>query len=266
MRKVTYSALTSLAATAAFAGQSIIGYSIQSNGNDHLYEINFSTGIATDLGLVNFGDGEGMAMGGDGTIYAVGGTTPELWDVTTPPGSLIGPTTQFAGIDSGMDMHQNGTLYVVSGLGQGAAELYTVDAGSGSTTSVGRDEYFADNIAISDAGIAYATDWIFENASYTVDLNTGAATLLGSLGFALGQQAGSDFAVDGQLYILLGSGEWYNLDLNTGAAVFGGQIVDAAGGPLNSFEGLAMNPVPEPATYAGIGIGIVLLALARRRK
>jgi len=67
-----------LATSSAFAGVSVIGYSVMSNGDDHLYQINFSTGLATDLGLVNFGDAEAMTMGPGGTIYAAGGTVHEL--------------------------------------------------------------------------------------------------------------------------------------------------------------------------------------------
>jgi hypothetical protein len=266
MKKILIGASALACASASMAGQSIIGYSISSNGDDHLYEINFSSGIATDLGLVGLDDGEGMAMGANGTIYAVGGTVPELWDVTTPPGSLIGATSQFAGIDSGMDMNNSdGMLYVVSGNFDDTS-LYTVDPTNGTTNLVGAGVYFGDNLAISDSGVAYATDWIFNNATYTVDLATGSATLVGALGFQLSQQAGSDFATDGNLYVLLGSGEWYTIDTGTGAATLGGTIRDAAGAPLTGFEGLAMNPVPEPATYAGMGIGIVILALARRRR
>ena len=266
MKKTLIGAGTLLSASAAMAGQSIIGYSIASNGDDHLYEINFSTGIATDLGLVGLDDGEGMAMGANGTIYAVGGTVFELWDVTTPAGSLIGPTSEFAGIDSGMDMHNsNGMLYVVSG-NLDDTSLYTVDPTNGSTTLMGAGVYFADNLAISDTGVAYATDWIFNQSTYTVNLATGEATLVGALGFQGSQQAGSDFATDGNLYVLHGSGEWYTVDTGTGAATLGGVIRDAAGAPLTGFEGLAMNPVPEPASYAGMAIGIVLLALARRRR
>ena len=88
--KLIIAALAIVAAGNAFAGASVIGYSVMSNGDDHLYEINFTTGSATDLGLVNFDDAEGMAMGADGTIYAAGGTVQDLWNITTPPGSLIG--------------------------------------------------------------------------------------------------------------------------------------------------------------------------------
>src|SRR5687767_11827243 len=149
-----------LASTAAYAGTSIIGYSVMSNGDDHLYEINFTAGLATDLGLVGFEDAEGMAMGPGGTLYAAGGTVQDLWNVTTPPGSLIGAMGTLSGLDAGMDMHSNGTLYLVSAQ-IGSTELYSVNSGNGAASSIGTGTYFADNLAISDAGVAYSADFAF---------------------------------------------------------------------------------------------------------
>lgn len=252
-----------LAATGAFAGGSIIGYSIQSNGNQHLYEINFSSGMATDLGLVSFADGEGMAMNAAGTMYAIGGTVNELWDVTTPPGSLIGATGTMTGIDAGMDSF-GGTLYAAS-ANFGSTELYSVDPITGLATSVGVGQYFGDNIAIDNAGNAYAADWIFDDSLYSVDLSTGAGTLIGALGVGdTSLQAGSDFAADGTLYMFTSDGDWWTVDTATGAATLGGQIMLATGGALTACEGLAMNPVPEPGTFVVIACAVAALALRRR--
>lgn len=121
-------------------------------------------------------------------------------------------------------------------------------------------------MAISSGGIAYAADFIFGNEMYTVDLATGAQTLVGSLGIAPSAQAGTDFGADGILYALLSTGDWYTLDTASGAATFGGTIRNAAGAPLADWEGLAMNPVPEPGTFVVIAAGIGLLAARRRRK
>lgn len=254
-----------LATSSAFAGISVIGYSVQSNGDDHLYEINFGTGIATDLGLVGFEDAEGMTMGPGGTLYAAGGTVQDLWNITTPPGSLIGAMGTLSGLDSGVDMHANGTMYLVSGS-FGSTELYTVNTANGAATSVGTGTYFADNLAISSGGVGYAADFIFDNEMYTVDLATGAHALVGSLGISPSAQAGTDFGADGVLYALLSTGDWYTLDTATGAATFGGTIRNAAGATLEGWEGLAMNPVPEPGTFIVIAAGIGLLAARRRRK
>jgi len=253
-----------VAASAAYAGLPIIGYSIQSNGNDHLYEINFSSGIATDLGLVNMDDGEGVAMDAASTLYAVGGTRNELWDVTTPPGSLIGATGTMSGIDAGMDWY-NGSLYAAS-ANSTSTELYSVDPTTGVATSVGVGQYFGDNIAIDNSGNAYAADWIFANSLYSVDLATGTGTVVGALGFAVSAQAGSDFGVDGNLYMFLSNGDWYTVNTATGAATLGGTISLVTGGTLDNCEGLAMSTVPEPATFVVIAAGIGALALRRRSR
>ena len=254
-----------LAASAAYAGSSVIGYSVMSNGDDHLYEVNFTTGIATDLGLVGFEDAEAMAMATNGDLYAAGGSVQDLWNVTTPPGFLIGSMGTLSGIDSGMDFHNNGTLYLAS-ASIGSTELYSVNTVNGAATAIGVGEYFGDNLAISGAGVAYAADFAFENSLYTVDLATGASTLVGALGINPFSQGGTDFGSDGVLYALLSNAEWYTIDVATGAATLGGTIRNVAGAPLTGFEGLAMNPVPEPATMFALGAGIALLALRARRK
>jgi hypothetical protein len=263
--KLTIAVLAIVAASNAFAGASVIGYSVMSNGDDHLYEINFTTGMATDLGLVNFEDAEGMAMSVGGTIYAGGGTVQELWDITTPPGSLIGSMGTLSGVDAGMDFHSNGTLYLASASAS-STELYTVNTATGAAISVGTGDYFGDNLAISDAGIAYAADFIFSNELYMINLATGAETLIGGLGIAPFAQAGTDFGADGFLYALLSNGDWYTLNTGTGAATLGGTIRNATGAPLSGWEGLAMNPVPEPGTIIAIAAGLGLLVARRRRK
>jgi hypothetical protein len=68
-----------------------IAYSISSNGNDHLYQIDLATGVAIDLGAMSFGDAEGLEYA-NGTLYGIGGSTNQLWNLTTSPGTLIGET------------------------------------------------------------------------------------------------------------------------------------------------------------------------------
>lgn len=93
----------------------VIGYSVQSNGNDHLYSIDLKTGAATDLGALNFGDAEGLAFAGS-NLYAIGGTEEEFWNITTPPGTKIGSTGSRNGLDAGLDSDPiSGKMYNING-------------------------------------------------------------------------------------------------------------------------------------------------------
>jgi hypothetical protein len=249
-----------------------IGYSVSSNGNDHLYRIDLTTGVATDLGALSFTDAEGVEIV-NGTIFGIGGTTNEFWDLSLPPGSLIGVTGSRNGLDAGLGYNPaTGTLYNLNG-DSGASSLYTVNTGTGATTLAGSSQFFGDNLAINGSGGAYAVDGIFADSLYSINLSTGAATLVGALGLGdISVQFGSDFDSAGILWALGGSGQIYQINTLTGAATIQAQVrQDSITGPtLSGFEGLAIETgaaaIPEPATYLGMFGALSALALLRRRR
>ncbi len=251
-----------------------IGYSVSSNGNDHLYRIDLATGVATDLGLVNFDDAEGLEWA-NGVLYGIGGTSNQLWNLTSPPGSLIGATGTRNGIDAGLGFNPaTGIMYNMGG-NSGASSLYTVDLGTGATTLVGSGTVFADNLAINASGNAYALDGIFDDSLYSVNLSTGAFALVGGLGLGdISSQFGSDFDPTGILWALSDAGEIYTINAGTGAAAFVAQVRlgSLTGTTLSGFEGLAIDTgaggpeVPEPATYFSVVSGLAIVAALRRRQ
>lgn len=219
------------------------GYSVQSNGDDHLYRIDLATGEAVDLGALGFDDAEGLASDGV-TLWAIGGTEEELWDITVPPGFKIGDTGARDRIDAGMAYNPvDGRLYNLQADG-GGSTLYEIDAATGAATSIGTDPAFGDGLAINALGVAFAVDGGFADKLYTVDLATGALTEVGALGVSPSGLFGLAFDASGQLWGINTSGDIYAFDITTGAATFVAQAT-VGGVAVAGFEGLDCMVAPD---------------------
>ena len=218
-------------------------YSIRSNDDDRLYRIDLRTGVAKPMGdPMSFGDAEGMTIGPRGTVYAIGGTVDELWNVGSPPGALIGPTGSRDGIDAGLDYY-DGVLYNLNG-GSGVSTLYRVNRHNGNAIAVGSTSTFLDGLAINRDGRAFGTDWTITDSLYEVDLETGSVTLVGSLGLGnVSKQSGLAF-LGGTLYALTSEGKIYTIDTSTGSASFVTNVTNDGCGSatLDGWEGLAIPP------------------------
>lgn len=261
MKKFIGLAILACVSGSAIAGP--IGYSVRSNQDDHLLQIDLATGVATDLGAINFGDAEGLAFGPGGQLYAIGGSVNELWNITTTPGSLIGSTGTRNGTDAGL-AYYNGTMYNINGSGSGSS-LYTVNLATGATTLVGSSLEFGDGLAIDLNGNAFAIDAIFDDALFSVNLGTGASTFVGGLGLGnVSAQSGAAFDASGTLYSLIND-SIYTIDTTTGAATFVSAIT-LNGNQVGGFEGLAIDAVPEPTTMALLGAGALAMMRKRRKR
>lgn len=220
-----------------------IGYSVRSDGDGHLYTIDLMTGVATDMGLVGLGDAQGLEFVGS-TLYGIGGTVWEFWDITTPPGSKIGDTGPRSGIDAGLGYDPTtGTMYNIQR--DDVANLYEIDLTTGAATFIGQSDPVTpklapDGLAISDTGVAYAAS---TDSLYTVDLATGKLTLVGTFP-EVWAECGLSFDSGGTLWGIFDNGAIYTFDTLTGASTFVSQVT-LGGTPIGGFESLAILCVPS---------------------
>jgi len=226
-----------------------IGYAVGSDGDGHLYSIDLSTGNTTDLGLVGLWDAQGLASIGS-TLYGIGGTVNEFWDVTTPPGFKVGNTGPRNGIDAGLAYDRtSGKMYNIQRI-PSQTWLYEINTANGSATLIGSSTVAApDGLAFDNSGVAYALDGLNKDSLYTVDLSSGNLTLVGSLGVNLWNEVGLAFdSASGTLYGLTDGGTIYTINSSNGTATF-------VANTLSGFEDLTIpnQPPDTSGAYANPG-------------
>ena len=222
-----------------------IGFSVQSDGDDHLYRIDLATGVATDVGPTGLDDIEGLALQpGTGELFGwdQGSSRLVTIDVTTGAAAPLGPSGIAAG-NSGLTFDASGRLYLSDDLV--GRDLYDLDPSSGAATFLGQTGAF-DVIGLEDAGgnLLYGLDQNGDNQALnlvTVQKDNGTTTLIGDTELGLGISGGAGLGFDGiELWGLADSGEVFTVDVNTGLATV---VANTLGG----FEGLAVLLIPEPA-------------------
>jgi hypothetical protein len=244
----------------AYLWADIIGYSVRANEDNHLYRINMNTGAAADLGYVDFLDCEGMAFVGS-HLLVVGGEIEELWNITTPPGTKIGNTGNRNGLDAGMDYdYTRGKLFNLQGDST-RSYLYQLNPLTGAATFVGQSatNFRGNALAINNAGKAFAADFLFNKKLYSVNLDTGGMTLVGSLSVCTPNiRSGLSFDQSGTLWALTDEGKIYTINTTTGKATYQRRVT-LNGSPIDQFEAFAI-PVPEPSTFVMLaGLGVIFI-------
>lgn len=176
------------------------------------------------------------------TLYALDASANALGTVSTATGAFtaIGSSTPVSGQSwTGLSIHPvSGVAYATSTDCAGGNTLYTLDLATGAATQVAAmtGASCVIDLAVKGTGAAFVHDIVTDSIS-TLDLVTGAATLLGPTGLAANFAQGMDFDnSSGRLYIWLYSGAGANtfgwVNQATGAVT-----ALATDSPLGEFEG-----------------------------
>ena len=121
-----------------------MGFSVQSEGNGQLFQIDLSTGAATPIGPVGFAGVESLAFGPNGTLFGVDTDRNILISVNpaTGQGTAIHPLTSRGAVldvaSTGLKFASDGTLFLTThNAGSTSFSLYSVNPATGIATFVG---------------------------------------------------------------------------------------------------------------------------------
>jgi len=267
-KKFYYALLVLVSLFAINANGAPWAYSVNSDSGssneDSLYQINLATGEdhrkgeLISVSIYDHIDTEGLAFDSDNILWGIDDNTLTLFPISTvsgaiPFGEIIDVSTIFpsgGANDFGMTFSCDNSLYVTSVT---TGTLYRIDLDAGSQEAIGALGANISAIAAigSPTKLYGLGNGQFENGDtdspdlYSIDVSTGAATLIGPLGSEAGEydQGGLAFDSDGTLWAITDRRTINNLpsqilriDVDTGTAT----LVSTTGEV--GFESLAIGP------------------------
>ncbi len=241
-----------------------IAYSVRSDVDDQLYQIDMATGVATAIGPTGFDDVEGLAFSCAGGLFAVDDITDQLITINPATGAatVVGPLG-IGGVgienDFGLAFDTSGNLWLST---DAPGNLYLVNPATGVATLVGAQGQAVTGLAFNGAtGTLYGLGGTATDNLVTLNPATGAATVVGPLVTVATPDGGIDFDAGGVLWGLNDASpdppnpgnpsQVFTINTATGAATVVSTVTIGVGGPpAFGFEGLAMNtpclPTPTP--------------------
>jgi hypothetical protein len=149
-----------------------------------------------------------------------------LYNVNTSNASLTFIGSTGVGLLGALEFGPNGTLYGINSAGGSGSSLYAIDPNTAAATfigSLGYDGMLEGGLTFSPGGVAYAVEHFNGTSSLndlvTVDLNTGAATNVATIGTSYHDINGLVWRSDGMLVGLAddAAGGLATIDPGTGA-------------------------------------------------
>lgn len=212
----------------------LLGFDSQSALTDRLLTIDKVTGAAGVIGatadstLTSVG---GLAVDPDtGTLYLSNSTSLFEVDPLTGTATLIGAHGAWI---SGLSFKPEASCLIGLDMDSHLYDVSTVDGSGSDIRPTGVD--LLGGLALSPGGTLYGLRGSPGGELYTLDIATGAATLVGSVGFVT-REGGLDFdPVSGALYGANGqaAGSLYTIDTGTAVATTVGIVVDEFSQPIN---------------------------------